>query len=169
MLHFPTDSGNWSRNWDSKGGGGAGDWGWKGSMNFEHAPICSRRASARKHRWRPHVGLRVLILSFLESPPFFEDLLRARLRVIIDLFGIALLLGPYSTTPHWPKQVYIIEKTLSSNYITWKKEIYSEHWRMVMPSFSPPVVRDNKQFETTIYTTFKHWLVTTTDINNKTW
>ena len=38
--------GNWIRNRDSRGGGGARDGGSKGSMNFEHAPICSRRASA---------------------------------------------------------------------------------------------------------------------------
>ena len=37
---------------------------------------------------------------------------------LVKALGIALLLDPYSTTPHWPKQVYIIEKTLSSNYIT---------------------------------------------------
>ena len=135
-------------------------------------------------------------LFFGEPGLFFRIFWEPGLRVIIDLFCIVLLLGPYSTTPHWPKQVYIIEKTLSSNYITWKKdittphwpkqvyiiektlssnyitwkkEIHSEHWRVVMPSFAPPVVRDNKQFERTIYTTFKHWLVTTTGINNKTW
>ena len=105
---------------------------------------------------------------FGEPDLFFQDLLRARPESHNWPVWHCVTTRPIFNNTSLAKQVYIIEKTLSSNYITWKKEIYSEHWRMVMPSFSPPVVRDNKQFETTIYTTFKHWLVTTTDINSKT-
>ena len=56
----------------------------------------------RMNEGRPYLqmwrGVRVVIVSFLS--------VRYRSN------------GPYSTTPHWPKQVYIIEKTLSSNYLS---------------------------------------------------